>query len=224
MEVEGATLALQAPRTDIDALPYVDTQFNDPEMKKQVNELIQAELKTFSPSPDYLAHLPAFEPAFEGHPALQAEWMRVCEEQPMPQMDTTRYQMEAPPAAKQTNVAAWDSAVQNAQAQLEHQNNRLDNLELLQKYGSNLWRVHLNAFEAANRRCENEQAAVSAQIEEVNRKRKLSQTEIGPSLARLEGDWVNAVKKNLEIEGEVGRLQLEVTMMRRRLDPTARPV
>ena len=68
---DGAALALQAPRTDIDALPYVDTQFNDPEVKKKVNELIQTELKTFSPAPDYLAHLPAFEPAFEVCPALQ---------------------------------------------------------------------------------------------------------------------------------------------------------
>merc|ERR1712039_247774 len=108
------------------------------------------------------------------------------------------------------NIAAWDHAVQNAQAQLEHQATRLDNLDLLQKYGSNLWRVHLNSLEAASRRCTNEQAAVSAQIEEVNRKRKLAQTEIGPTLTRLEGDWVNAVK-NLEIEGAVGSLQFEVS-------------
>ena len=57
-------LALPAPTTPIDALPYVDSQYNDPKMKKQVDQLVQAEMKTFAPG-DYLAHLPPYEPNFE---------------------------------------------------------------------------------------------------------------------------------------------------------------
>jgi len=212
-----STAALPAPRTEIDALPYVDSQYNNPAVKRQVDALVEAELKTFAPR-DYLEHLPLREPDFEAHPILQSEWLRVCAEQPMPQMDTSRYQLDPPPANKQSSVPAWERAVANAQAQLEHQSTRLENLELLQKHGANLWRVHLNALEAANGRLEGEQAELVAQIAELNRKRKADQVEVGPKLARLESDWVNAVKKNLQIEGHVSVMKAECEAMRQQLD------
>ena len=40
-ESSGAPLALPAPRTEIDALPYIDTQYNDPKMKAIVDQLVQ---------------------------------------------------------------------------------------------------------------------------------------------------------------------------------------
>ena len=104
--------------------------------------------------------------------------MRVCDQQPMPKLDTTRYQLDAPPSHLQADLAAWRKSTDNAQAQLEHQGNRcaahcveeagclraahgpcphfarrLVNLELLQKFGANAWRAHLDALEAANKRC-----------------------------------------------------------------------
>ena len=58
-------LALPAPTTAVDALPYVDAQYNDPAMKRQVDALVEAEMRTFTPG-DYLGHLPAsYEPNFE---------------------------------------------------------------------------------------------------------------------------------------------------------------
>eukprot|EP00326_Haptolina_ericina_P030515 CAMPEP_0181171352 /NCGR_PEP_ID=MMETSP1096-20121128/1862_1 /TAXON_ID=156174 ORGANISM="Chrysochromulina ericina, Strain CCMP281" /NCGR_SAMPLE_ID=MMETSP1096 /ASSEMBLY_ACC=CAM_ASM_000453 /LENGTH=147 /DNA_ID=CAMNT_0023258991 /DNA_START=112 /DNA_END=555 /DNA_ORIENTATION=- len=145
-------LALPPPHTEIDALPYVDTQFNKTEVRKLVNSLIEEEKKTFKPEQDYLAQWPLHEPDFEDHPVLHVEWLRVCDEQPMPRLDTSRYQLEAPPRSMQTDLAAWQASVDNAHSQLEHQANRLCNLELLQKHGANAWRAHLNALEAANKR------------------------------------------------------------------------
>ena len=58
------------------------------------------------------------------HPLLQAEWMRVCDQQPMPKMDTSRYQVDPPSASQQSDPKAWQQAVRNAQAQLEHQATR----------------------------------------------------------------------------------------------------
>ena len=55
---------------------------------------------------------------------LQAEWMRVCDRQPMPRLDVSRYQLEPPPAAKQADPVAWRRAVENAEAMLEHQATR----------------------------------------------------------------------------------------------------
>ena len=246
--------ALPAPHVDIDALPYVDSQYTNPAIKSQVDALIASELKTFAPK-DYLEHLPPMhEPNFDAHPLLQAEWMRVCEQQPMSKMDTSRrpipqprelprvalasplvpqppqragaptprrYQLDPPPAARQMEPKAWQRAVDNAQAQLEHQSNRLVNLELLQKHGANLWRLNLQGLEAASARLEREQSAVGAEIEALNRKRKAEQTEVGPKLARLEAEWVAAVKKNMQIEAATQRLEVENAAARRALDPTS---
>ena len=55
---------------------------------------------------------------------LHVEWLRVCDEQPMPRLDTSRYQLEAPPRSMQTDLAAWQASVDNAHSQLEHQANR----------------------------------------------------------------------------------------------------
>jgi len=143
---EEAMMALPAPTTLIDALPYVDSQYNDAKMKKRVDQLVQAEMKTFAPR-DYVAHLPQYEPNFEvraggawppaghethhlllllrqDHPVLQAEWMRVCDQQPMSKIDTSRYALDPPPVAKQADPQAWRRAVENAEAQHEHQNTR----------------------------------------------------------------------------------------------------
>ena len=144
-------LALPAPTTAVDALPYVDAQYNDPAMKRQVDALVEAEMQNFAPG-DYLGHLPAsYEPNFEvrapaptaarlaaagsrpshaarprpqDHPLLQAEWMRVCDGQRMPSIDTSRYALEGPSQAKQADPTAWRRAVENAEAQLEHQGTR----------------------------------------------------------------------------------------------------
>jgi pre-mRNA-splicing factor SPF27 len=146
MAPEEAMMALPAPTTLMDALPYVDSQYNDAQMKKRVDQLVQAEMKTFAPR-DYVAHLPQYEPNFEvrargpwpraghethrvslllrqDHPLLQAEWMRICDQQPMSRIDTSRYALDPPPVAKQADPQAWRRAVENAEAQHEHQNTR----------------------------------------------------------------------------------------------------
>ena len=41
--------------------------------------------------------------------------------EPMTRVDITRYKVEAPPPSKKNDPEAWNTAVKNAQAQLEHQ-------------------------------------------------------------------------------------------------------
>jgi len=207
---------LPPPRTDIDALPYVDQQYTDA-MRKQVEGLIEAELKTFKPAKDYLAQWPVHEPNFEAHPLLEAEWMRICDQQPMSKLDTTRYQLDPPPSNRQTDIAAWQKSVDNAQAQLEHQANRISNLELLQKHGANVWRAQLNSLEAASKSLTRAHDGISSEIDGINRKRKLDQTKVGPTLQSLEGDWVSSVRKNIVIESECMRLEQECFLLKEAL-------
>jgi hypothetical protein len=60
----------------IDALPYIDPL--TPDIKKQVESLIEAEMRNSTKRPaDYLKELPALPPAkFEGHPLLLQEYER----------------------------------------------------------------------------------------------------------------------------------------------------
>jgi pre-mRNA-splicing factor SPF27 len=44
---------------------------------------------------------------------------------------------------KTNDYSAWLAASNNAHAQLEHQLNRITNLELLLKYGANTWRAQV---------------------------------------------------------------------------------
>ena len=131
---------------------------------------------------------------------LQAEWMRVCDGQPMPKVDTQRYQLDPPPVSQQNDPEAWKRAIDNAKAQLENQSTRIGNLELLQQHGSKLWAAHLNQLEATAARLEREEQAVTEQIEALNRKRKAEQLKVGPVLAQMEDEWIRAIKKNVEIE------------------------
>jgi len=211
MEPAGPALALPAPTVDESktALPYVDGQYNDPQMAKTVEALIQAEMRTFKPDRDYLEPWPAYEPNFDNHPLLQAEWMRVCDQQPMSKIDTSRYQLDPPPPDMQSDPAAWKRAVQNAQAQLEQQATRVSNLELLQQHGANLWRAHLHALDASSAHLKRADGALGEQLEAINRKRKSEQLAAGPRLQALERDWVGTVKKNLEIEAQCLKVEAE---------------
>jgi len=176
-------------------------------MKQHVDALVQAEMRSFKPTHNYLEKWPLYEPNFDNHPMLQAEWMRVCDQQPMPKMDTSRYQVEPPPAELLKDEEAWHRATDNAKAQYEHQTTRIANLELLQQYGAPLWRAHLNVLEAASSQLTRAEAELTEEIELVNRKRKAAQLAVGPRLMQMEAEWVSSVKKNLEIEAECLRLE-----------------
>ena len=163
-------LALPAPHIEVDALPYIDSQYNDPEMKARVDSLVQAEMRTFRPG-NYLAHLPEHEVNFPEDSVLQYEWMRVCEQQPMSKMDTKRYQLEPPPPEQRNDPEAWQRAVRNAEAQLEHQSTRLGNLELMQQHGAHQWRAQLNVLDVASAQLKRAAEEVDERIELVNRRR-----------------------------------------------------
>ena len=217
-----AQLLLGGPSSMVDALPYVDKEYNDPSMQAQVHALIQQEMRTFKPEKDYLAPWPMHEPTFEANPMLQAEWIRVCSEAPMPKIDTSRYQLDPPPPGLTKDPAAWQRAIENAQAQLENQGTRLGNLELLNQHGAKLWLASLNQTEAASKALAREDAALAASIEAINRKRKADQLGAAPHLARLEAEWVGGVKKNLEIEAQILKLEAECASLRDDLEARRR--
>lgn len=106
----------------IDALSYIDRDYDDPSMKEVVHSLIEEEMASFEP-PDYLAQKPAPKLQFNS-PILKAEWTRVRLGRAMELMDTSRYELQPPRNAAAEDDTAWKRAIDNARAQVEHQHNR----------------------------------------------------------------------------------------------------
>jgi pre-mRNA-splicing factor SPF27 len=71
--------------------------------------------------------------------------------------------------------------LENAEAQLEHQRTRTANLELMNKFGSNHWRVTNFLVEKDLERIQREDEDVRKRTEDVNRSRKSAQVSVCPS-------------------------------------------
>lgn len=200
-----------------DALPYVDVITADD--RRQAEELIKEELKRSSKKPsEYLAKFaPMPSTRFEGHPVLQHEYDRVKAGKPLEPFDTSRFHLAQPPANKQNDFSAWRKATDNAHSQLEHQYNRLLNIELLLRFGSNARRHHNQSLEGHIHRLERDVQRLSEQQDSINKQRKLSQQGDGRALQQLEQQYRALVAKNMEINmacqelaSEVSQLQEEV--------------
>ncbi|PRW44378.1 pre-mRNA-splicing factor SPF27-like protein isoform A [Chlorella sorokiniana] len=231
----------------VDSLPYVDGL--TPQEKAAVDKLIEEEMRSSSKKPtDYLNELPPLpETRFKGDELLEKEMARVAAGEPMQAMDTARYNLDPPPPTKRNDHNAWRTALDNAHAQLEHQYNRLLNLELLLKFGPDSWRLHNEALSAFVTRLQEQLAAVKQQVDTLNRERqlqhsfvtnsisstncnaacpqvdtlnrerKLQQHAAGSELGKLEAEYLGLVHKNMDIEAACRGLEAEIAAMREAL-------
>ena len=126
---------------------------------------------------------------------------------PLPTLDMSKYEAPEPPANRQKNVGEWREAVANAEAQLEQQEVRLMNLELLNKYAANVWVRHNATAEATKQRTQLALNAYREEITKVNQQRKDEQLSAGKSLHHLKMQWYELVAKNRLIEADCARLE-----------------
>ena len=144
---------------------------------------------------------------------LEAELQRVSGGAPLAALDLMRYNLNPPPASQRGDPAAWQTALDNAHAQLEHQRNRLLNLELLLKFGSTTWRAHNEAVAAHVGRLQEDVVSTRDVIDQLNRERKLQQTAAGRELRNLESEYFALIAKNYELEGVCARVESEVAAL-----------
>ena len=154
------SLAERVACVKIDALPYIDGEYNDPRIKAQVLALVHEEMGRFAP-PDYLKDLKLAEyrrPAEEGggdgaagmSELLAEEFRRMERGERLQPLTAT---VDPPPKSLEGDVGAWHAALLNAKTQLAHQDNRTLNLELLAKYGASVWQDTLKHSEALSSTC-----------------------------------------------------------------------
>ncbi|CAO0802707.1 unnamed protein product [Mucor circinelloides] len=205
--IEGAS----RPDVDIDALPYVDRELDDAEMKTTVERLIEQEMRRMKRKER--SDLPLNIELFEKDEMLKQEIERIKKKQPLNALDTKRYELQGP--EDENDVQGWKAAVDNTKSQLESQAGSMFNLELLQKYGANAWRVHNYQLENDLANIKKNTEYLRNQILEINRERKNDQTQAAASLKSLENKWSDLITQNLQVDIACSALENEVEELRR---------
>jgi len=216
-----ASHALMSHEVVPDALPYVDQGYDEPGVREMVNQLIEEETKRYRPTKNYLEFLGApILTSFETE-VMKNEFERISNRQPMELLSMKRYELPQPSANQKTDLSSWTEALKNSMAQLEHQAERVANLELLSQYGVNAWRQHCDLLQQMLDAQQKKHADLKRRIQEVNWERKTEQKKAGTELQRLEESWIGFVSKNYEIEracadveGEVENLKAEMRKLK----------
>ncbi|RWS28916.1 Pre-mRNA-splicing factor SPF27-like protein [Leptotrombidium deliense] len=201
----------------VDALPYIDFGYDETGVRQAVLSMIDEETKRYKPTKNYLENFPQLNMTAFETPLLCSEVERVQNRQAMEMMSMKRYELPAPTAGKLTDFSAWSEAVENSMAQLEHQYVRICNLNLMDKYGTTAWKAYntvlVEMMQTSNHRLQE----LRKQIQEINWRRKNSQTVAGEKLKQLSDNWVELVSKNYEIERICVDLETEICEMQKQL-------
>ncbi|GMI73104.1 Modifier of snc1,4 [Hibiscus trionum] len=202
----------------LDALPYIDDDYGNPKVKEEVDRLVEEEMRRSIKKPaDFLKDLPPLPTFnFQNYPMVGKEFERVRAGRPPVTLDfSSRYQVEPPPLNKRNDETAWKQALQRAQRSLQHQATRLENLELMLKYGPDVWRQNNQRLEGFLARMQKLAQQQNERIETVNRERKFHQQNTAYELNALSAQWNELCVKNIEIHAACAQIENYVEELRR---------
>eukprot|EP00033_Pygsuia_biforma_P001883 GCRY01002104.1.p1 GENE.GCRY01002104.1~~GCRY01002104.1.p1 ORF type:complete len:226 (+),score=47.35 GCRY01002104.1:442-1119(+) len=187
--------ALQEETLLTDSLPYIDLDFSE-DAARRVENLIKQEMRTFRPK-DYLSDKPVIENSPYVTPVLETEKKRLAVEEPLEKIDTSR--LRAPLPSNPSDLSAWEKSVGNVCSQVQHEENKSVNAELLNRFGPNAWQEYIKILIKLQEQASGECAREKALVEEINKRRKAQQMEAGEQLQALEREWHSLCAKNAEI-------------------------
>eukprot|EP00300_Choanocystis_sp_HF-7_P006174 c14526_g1_i1.p2 GENE.c14526_g1_i1~~c14526_g1_i1.p2 ORF type:complete len:213 (-),score=37.58 c14526_g1_i1:226-819(-) len=190
---------------ELDALPYIDLEYNNPATKALVARMIEEEAAQGGPAPKKTPFAATNPYDSKRTPAMFAEHARVAMGKPMAPFDDSRYSVPVP--ADSAPQSEWEAAAANAAAQLGHQSARLMNLELLRQFGQQKWRLSTQQLEALRDAVKAELEDVANRTTAVNRERKLAQEKVQQTLARLEAEWQSLIVSNAHLERVCAQLE-----------------
>lgn len=180
-------------------------------MKTTVERMIEQEMRRMKRKER--SELPLNVELFTNDDILKQEIERIERKEPLNALDTKRYELQGP--EDENDVEGWKTAVNNTKSQLESQAGSMFNLELLQKYGANAWRVHNYQLENDLANIKKNTEYLRNQILQINRERKNDQTQAAASLQSLENKWSDLITQNLQVDIACAALESEVEELRR---------
>lgn len=120
-------------------------------------------------------------------------------------LDLERYSLPQP--SDTDNIESWEKAIENVMAQLEHQQTRIINLQLLLKHGPNTWRAYNEGLSSLLNRLDHELQVIRGDCNHINRERKMEQLAAGKEIADATAMYMHLVEKNKVLTAEITRLE-----------------
>lgn len=202
----------------VDALPYFDQGYDDPGVRETSLAMVEEECRRYRPTKNYLEHLPTINTAAFETDLMSNELERIQNRLPMEPLSMKRYELLPPAPNKLSEVSAWHESVENSMAQLEHQAVRAMNLDLMQEFGCETWKVYLDVIAAMQVKAQARLQDIKKEIQDLNWQRKSKQTQAGEKLRALEAQWVMLVSKNYEIEQVCAKLEEKIAAFKPQAD------
>jgi len=125
-------------------------------------------------------------------------------------LDLERYSLPQPSDRDKDDVESWEKAVENVMAQLEHQQTRILNLQLLLKHGPDTWRAYNEGLSSLLNRLDHELQVIRGDCNHINRERKMEQLAAGKEIADASALYVTLVEKNKILTAEINRLEEKI--------------
>lgn len=185
--------------------------------------MVDEECRRYKPTKNYLEFLPPLNTSSFETDLMRSEFQRIESGARMETISTKRYELPAPPAGKLGEIQAWQESVDNSLAQLEHQSIRSLNLDLMNKYGTETWKVALEIMVGMSVKAQKDLQDLKKEIQDVNWKRKSKQLQTGDKLNSLNQQWVSLVSCNYEIEQAISHLEQQIQNAKSR-QPNGQPV
>ncbi|KNZ53658.1 hypothetical protein VP01_3171g2 [Puccinia sorghi] len=205
--------------TTIDSLPYYDRDLDViPNLRQRIEREIELELKSTPQPPPNADRTQTYHPFLSEFPELSSAGRssRLADKSdPNYQSDGSKDSLDIerfniPYPSDHTNLKDWEDALSNAKSQLEHQRLRLINLDLIGKHGANHWKLSNFLVEQEISKVDKLVEQYKNEIDDVNRRRKAHQTEVGDRLTGLAQKWQNLISTNISLEITNLNLKMEV--------------
>ncbi|MES1918991.1 hypothetical protein MHBO_000871 [Bonamia ostreae] len=194
----------------VNNLAYIDDEI-DAATKEKINELIIKEMSDM-PKNNYKTKSFYFdENVFLNKNKktlfLNSEMKRIEKRQKLNGINDKIYQNKPPTG---NSLKQWKNSLNNLGARIEEIEKQFEHLELLKKFGPNLWKNHAEKMEMELDSLKSHEKNVDFEISKINRKRKTEQESAQTALSSLSERWWKLVRKNNEIETACKVLEMRI--------------
>ncbi|KAI9600753.1 hypothetical protein H4Q26_000545 [Puccinia striiformis f. sp. tritici PST-130] len=203
-------LARQQTMTTIDSLPYYDRDLDViPNLRQRIEREIELELKSTSPPPtSNLDQTTTHHPFLSEFPNLLASSAR-----PSRLADRSDPNYQSNGSTDSLDIERFNIPYPD------------DHTNLIGKHGANHWKLSNFLVDQEISKVDKLVALCKDEIDDVNRRRKAHQTDVGDRLTDLAQKWQNLISTNISLEitninlkMEVEALQQEAATLKQKLE------